>query len=87
MVDFIARFFKNPLINFKGLLRKEKKLDSSKETQFIICFDDAEELITKSQIKFYELVRDLTENCPNLKILITSNKPLSIKLKLENSGT
>ena len=50
MIDFVARFFKNPLMNFKGQLRKEQKLDQSKETQFIICFDDAEELITKSQM-------------------------------------
>ena len=48
LTDFIINFFKDPLVNFKGKLKKEIKHDCKKKLEFLICFDNAEELITQN---------------------------------------
>ena len=70
-------------MNFKNKLRKELKWgDDRKRLDFVICFDNAEELISRSQYEFQRLMKILTESCPHLKIVITSNRPLDYKLNI-----
>ena len=76
LVEFIIKFFKDPIKNFKGKLKKEKKQLEDGKLDFLICFDNAEDLIENNQEQFQSLLQELTENCPTLKIVITSNKPL-----------
>ena len=44
--------------------------------------DNAEEMIIQYQEKFQKLLKNLTERCPNLKFVITSNKPMDQSHKI-----
>ena len=75
--DFIVKFFSNPVVNFRGKLKKDMSKHQGKDKlQFIVCLDNAEEMIIQSEDKFQKLLKNLTERCRNLKFVITSNKPL-----------
>ena len=51
---------------------------SRKKMDFLICFDNAEELISHCERDFQLFLKEITDSCPRLKIVITTNKPLDL---------
>ena len=72
LVNFIVKFFNNDL-DYKF---KKQKHKNQKEHRFLVCFDNAEELIIHRQSEFQEILAELYDQCPTLSIIITSNKHL-----------
>lgn len=68
--------------NFEGKVKKNMSYSSTKKLGFLICFDNAEELIEHCEYDFQLLLKELTDSCPLLKIVITSNKPLDQEFNL-----
>ena len=55
---------------------------SRKKMDFLICFDNAEELINHCETDFQLFLKEITDSCPRLKIVITTNKPLDLTLAI-----
>jgi hypothetical protein len=79
-INFFVEFFNNST-NFilKRTLRYPSrnlfKNDASK--RYLICFDNAEDLIDARRDEFRHLLKKLLSNCPHLQIIITSRKHLN----------
>ena len=52
---------------------KVEKHQTSKERKYIICLDNCEDLIEKSYKKLQLLLKRLSDECPNLSIILTSS--------------
>ena len=53
---------------------------SRKKMDFLICFDNAEELISHCERDFQLFLKEITDSCPRLKIVITTNKLINPEL-------
>ena len=77
LTEYIINFFNNyhkPEIADKFKRKKQAKKSGN---EFLICFDNAEEIINREQNKFQLLLKKMLEYCPQLRLIITSNKPLN----------
>ena len=78
LLEFIKEFFNNPHHpKYTQKLKKHLGPRGKQQKRFLICFDNAEEIITAKEYDFQTLLKNLTEECPGLKIVITSNKGLN----------
>ena len=75
LIVFIVNFFNNKL-EYK--MKKQENIGSQTK-KFLLCFDNAEDLITHKLEEFKMLLARLTDDCPNLSIIITSNKGMGQK--------
>ena len=80
LIQFIKEFFRNP--SLPKFQKQVKKSNLSKDQKFLICLDNVEDLITHKSADFQKLLKDLTEECPRLKIILTSNRGLNTALNL-----
>ena len=75
MIDFFIAFFKG---EYQDFLRKTKNKhfasDKSTDQKFLLCLDNAEEIILNENSEFKQVLYDLFEYCPNLYIIVTSSK-------------
>lgn len=84
-IDFFVDFFnQNTSYVLKSCDRYNDRDLFKNETakKFLVCLDNAEELIEYKQSEFKQLLKKLLNSCPYLQILITSRKHL---LKIDDN--
>ena len=77
LLVFIINFLNNPKSTVKDKFRRQSLQSKGSSYDFLICFDNAEELIIHLQNVFHDLLKKLTDDCPKLRIIVTSNKGLN----------
>ena len=60
---------------FNDYLQLDEQRNDNRK--YIMCLDNCEDMIEKNQKKFQVILNKLIEECPNLTIVITSNKDLN----------
>ena len=70
LIDFFKR--KDPKEDFKDF-KRQKYCPNETIPRYLLCLDNAEELIENSSGEFKNFVSSLQENCPLLNILITAS--------------
>ena len=73
--EYIVDFFQQRNDDFK--LTNQSAKNSTGKLNFVLCFDNVEELITNEGEKFRKFLAVILNDCPNLRIVVTSSKALT----------
>lgn len=69
MIDYIVSFFN---CNSEKLLKKKYSESNQKESMFLICLDNVEEIISNDKTEFTKYLGELYDNCNRVRIIVTS---------------
>ena len=75
--NWIIAFFKQSSPSSK-LRIPENKHYSQHDQKFILCLDNAEDLINENRDEFRGLIMRLVNSCENLTIIIISSRPIGV---------
>ena len=73
MIDYIVSFFNCK--QDEKLLKKNKHSESNnqkKESMFLVCLDNVEEIISNDRIEFLKYMGELYDSCNRVRIIVTS---------------
>ena len=75
LIEYIVDFFQQSSDDLKLIDKRGRP--SRDKSNFIVCFDNVEELIEQEGDKFRKFLADILIDCPNLTVVVTSSKALT----------
>ena len=75
LIEYLTSFFNNEQ---DEPLKKKKPRSVGSETKqlFLLCLDNAEEIILNDKDEFTKFLAYLYDNCPNIRIIVTSYRDI-----------
>lgn len=76
--QLLIRFFlqKEEGMKLENRDNESKNFKKGKETKFMVCFDNAEEIITQDRSHFKNFVTLILQSCPLVSFMVTTLKPI-----------
>lgn len=77
MIEYLRRFFNKKLSTSYRFKKEKSKGNNSAQNQlFLICLDNVSTLIEHNREEFVQFLSLMYNECPNLRIIITSNSDI-----------